>query len=118
MSLVSAIKFSLVGLRDAYSSERAFRQETWLACVLVPAACWLGESWVEIGVLQLAVLLVLVVELLNTSIETVVNRVSFERNDLSRRAKDIAAAAVFVTTVCCASLWISALGHKLYRNLF
>ena len=74
----------------AYHGESAFRQEAWLAVVLLPAAFWLGRSWVEVALLAGSVLLVLIVELLNSGIEAAIDRVSFELHDLSKRAKDLA----------------------------
>jgi diacylglycerol kinase (ATP) len=97
------------GIKLAYSGESAFRQETWLAIVMLPAAFWLGRNWLEVAALAATVWLVLIVELLNSSIEAVVDRVSFELHDLSKRAKDIASAAVFMSLLLCAAVWLAAL---------
>jgi len=109
--LLRALGYSLQGLRDAYRSESAFRQEFWLAVVMVPAAFWLGRSWLEVALLAGSVMLVMIVELLNSGIETVVDRVSFEFHDLSKRAKDIASAAVFLSLLTCGGIWAAALWH-------
>ena len=103
-----ATGYSLAGLRTAYRGESAFRQEAWLAVVLIPAAFWLGRSWVEIVMLAGSVALVLIVELLNSGIEAAIDRVSFELHDLSKRAKDLASAAVFLSLVLCGAIWLTA----------
>jgi diacylglycerol kinase (ATP) len=106
--VVRATGYSLAGLKTAYHGESAFRQEAWLAVVLLPAAFWLGRSWVEVALLAGSVLLVLIVELLNSGIEAAIDRVSFELHDLSKRAKDLASAAVFLSLVLCGSIWLTA----------
>ena len=111
--VVRATGYSMAGLKTAYLGESAFRQETWLAVVLLPAAFWLGQTWVEVGMLAGSVLLVLIVELLNSGIEAVVDRVSFELHDLSKRAKDLASAAVFLSLMLCGWLWAGAIWHRL-----
>jgi len=110
--VVRATGYSVAGLKSAYLGESAFRQETWLAVVLLPTAFWLGRSWVEVGMLAGSVLLVLIVELLNSGIEAVVDRVSFELHDLSKRAKDLASAAVFLSLMLCMALWVAAIWHR------
>jgi diacylglycerol kinase (ATP) len=106
--VVRATGYSLAGLMTAYRGESAFRQEAWLALVLLPAAFWLGRSWVEVALLAGSVLLVLIVELLNSGIEAAIDRVSFELHDLSKRAKDLASAAVFLSLVLCGAVWFTA----------
>jgi diacylglycerol kinase (ATP) len=107
--VLRATGYSLNGLKLAYTGENAFRQETWLALLMLPASFWLGRNWLEVAALAGTVWLVLIVELLNSSIEAVVDRVSFELHDLSKRAKDVASAAVFMSLVLCAGVWIAAL---------
>lgn len=97
------------GLRLAYGGESAFRQETWLAALMLPAAFWLGRDWVQIALLAGSVMLVLIVELLNSGIEAVVDRVSYEWHELSKRAKDLASAAVMLSLTLCAGIWAAAL---------
>jgi diacylglycerol kinase (ATP) len=110
--LLRATGYSLAGLKTAYRGESAFRQEAWVAVVLLPAAFWLGRSWVEVVLLAGTVTLVLIVELLNSGIEAAIDRVSFELHDLSKRAKDLASAAVFLSLMLCAAVWASAAWHR------
>jgi diacylglycerol kinase (ATP) len=102
--VVHATGYSIAGLRSAYGGESAFRQEFWLSVVLIPLAFWVGRGWV---------LLVLIVELLNSGIEAAIDRVSFELHDLSKRAKDLASAAVFLSLLLCAGIWLAALWQRL-----
>lgn len=110
--IIRAAGYSYDGLKTAYRGESAFRQETWLAVVLVPAAFWVGRGWIEVALLAGSIILVMIVELLNSGIEAVVDRVSFELHDLSKRAKDLASAAVFLSLVLCGSVWAAALWHR------
>lgn len=110
--IIRATGYSLDGLKTAYRGESAFRQETWLGIVLIPASFWVGRSWLEVALLAGSVLLVMIVELLNSGIEAVVDRVSFELHDLSKRAKDLASAAVFLSLVLCGGIWAAALWHR------
>lgn len=107
--LVRATGYSLAGLRTAYRWETAFRLEVWVAAVMLPAAWWIGRTWVEVAMLAGSVLMVLIVELLNSGIESAIDRVSFELHDLSKRAKDLASAAVFLSLLLCAGIWLAAI---------
>lgn len=111
--VLRATRHSLNGLVAVYRCESAFRQECWGAVILTPFAPWLGRSWVETTLLMSTVMFVLIVELLNSSIEAVVDRVSFDLHDLSRYAKDVASAAVFLSLVLCGGVWLSALWQRL-----
>ena len=111
--VIHAAGYSIAGLTLAYRGESAFRQEFWLAAVLVPAAFWVGRSWVEVALLIGSTMLVLIVELLNSGIEAAIDRVSFEWHDLSKRAKDLASAAVMLSLVLCAGIWLTALWQRL-----
>ena len=111
--VIRATGYSINGLTDAYRGESAFRQEFWLAAVLLPLALWLGRGWVETALLMGTVMLVLIVELLNSGIEAAIDRVSFELHDLSRRAKDLDSAAVLLSLVLCAGVWLAALWQRL-----
>ncbi|MDE2121136.1 MAG: diacylglycerol kinase [Betaproteobacteria bacterium] len=102
---LGALRNSLRGLRVAWRSESALRQETLLAGLLLPLGLWLGRDGVERALLSGSVLLVPIVELLNTSLECAVDRISLERNDLSRQAKDLGSAAVLLTLLLCAATW-------------
>ena len=103
--LLRALRHSFAGLRAAFSREAAFRQELVLAAVLLPVAVWLGEDGVERALMIGSLLLVLIVELLNSAIETVVDRVGAELHDLSGRAKDIGSAAVLISLVNVPVIW-------------
>ncbi len=81
--------------------------------VLLPTAFWLGQTWMEIALLAASVVLVMVVELLNTAIETAIDRVGPEWHDLSKRAKDMGSAAVLLSLLVCAGVWAAALYHRL-----
>jgi diacylglycerol kinase (ATP) len=110
--IVRATGYSIEGLQAAYRGESAFRQEFWLAAVLLPAAFWLGGNWMEVALLAGSVMLVLIVELLNSGIEAAIDRVSFELHDLSKRAKDLASAAVLLSLLLCGGIWLAALWHR------
>jgi diacylglycerol kinase (ATP) len=97
------------GLRMAYQGERAFRQETALAIVMVPLSFWVGRTWVEVALLAGCVWLVMIVELLNSAIEAAIDRIGPERHVLSGRAKDVASAAVWMSLAMCAGIWGAAL---------
>lgn len=112
--IVHAARNSTNGLRLAYSGESAFRQETWLAVLMLPAAFWLGRTAIEIALLAGTVVLVLIVELLNSAIEAVVDRVSFDWHDLSKRAKDIASAAVLLSLLLCGSFWSLVIAQRFF----
>ncbi|WP_310732316.1 diacylglycerol kinase [Ideonella sp. A 288] len=107
--IVHATSYSMQGLSAAWHGESAFRQEAVLAALLLPAAFWLGRGWVEVALLCSTVMLVLIVELLNSAIEATVDRVSFEMHDLSKRAKDLGSAAVLLSLLLCAMTWGAAL---------
>jgi diacylglycerol kinase (ATP) len=110
--LVRAAGHSIDGFIAAYRGESSFRQEVWAAAVLLPLASWVGRDWVETELLIGSALLVLIVELLNSGIESAIDRVSLEWHDLSKRAKDIASAAVLLSLVLCAGVWLAALWHR------
>jgi diacylglycerol kinase (ATP) len=110
--IVHAAGYSWSGLRSAYREEAAFREETWIALPLLPAAFWVGRGWVEIALLAGSVLLVLIVELLNSGVEAVVDRVSSERHELSKRAKDYGSAAVLLALLLCGGVWAGAIGSR------
>ena len=103
-----ALGYSLAGLRAGWR-ETAFRQEALAALVMLPAAFWLGQRWVEVALLAGTVLLVMVVELLNTGIEAAIDRIGPEWHELSKRAKDMGSAAVLLSLLLCAGTWAAAL---------
>jgi diacylglycerol kinase (ATP) len=100
--------YSIEGLIAGWG-ETAFRQEAILACFLLPAAFWLGQTWVEVSILCASVVFVMVVELLNTGIETAIDRVGPEWHHLSKRAKDMGSAAVLLSLLLCLGIWVAAL---------
>ena len=102
-----AFKYSLQGLYSAFY-EPAFRQEIWLSVLLVPASFWLGNTWVEISLLNGCVFLVLIVELLNTGLESAIDRIGPQWHDLSKRCKDLGSAAVLLSLILCAGVWSAA----------
>ena len=110
--VMRATGYSIAGLMAAYRGESAFRQEFWLAAVLLPLAFWIGRGWIEVTLLIGSVMLVLIVELLNSGIEAAIDRVSFEIHDLSKRAKDLASAAVLLSVLLCAGIWLAALWQR------
>lgn len=101
----NAFHYSMDGLSAAYRHEDAFRQEIWLTLVAIPLALWLGESALERAMLIGSILLVLIVELANSAIEATVDRVSLERHQLAKRAKDIGSAAVLIALINAAVVW-------------
>ena len=103
--VVRAFGYSAKGLRAAYKKESAFRQELILAIVMIPAGVWLGRNAVERALLIGSVLLVLVVELLNSAVEATVDRGGQERNELAGRAKDMGSAAVLVSMLNVLLVW-------------
>lgn len=111
--IIHAAGYSWAGLKAAYTGESAFRQETWLCIVAAPLAFWLAKTWEQAALLLGSLLMVLIVELLNSAIEAVVDRVSFERHELSKRAKDIASAAVLMALVLAAGIWGAAVWQHL-----
>ena len=106
-----ATGYSIAGLRAGWH-ETAFRQEAIASIVLIPAAFWLGRSWVETVLLAGTVILIMIVELLNTGIETAIDRIGPEWHDLSKRAKDMGSAAVLLSLVLCAGTWAMALFQR------
>jgi diacylglycerol kinase (ATP) len=108
-----ATGYSWAGLRAAYVGESAFRQEVWLALVATPLAFCLGQDWVQVALLLGSLMLVLIVELLNSGIEAAIDRVSFELHDLSKRAKDLASAAVMLSLLLAVGIWGAALWQRL-----
>ena len=103
-----ATGYSMAGLRAGWG-EAAFRLEACLAVVAVPLAFWIGRSWVEVALLAGSVLLLMIVELLNTAVEAAIDRIGPEWHALSKRAKDMGSAAVFLATLLAGGIWAAAL---------
>ena len=114
--IVHAFFNSCAGLADAFRHESAFRQEILLAAILIPASFWLQVGAVERALLIASVLLVLIVELLNTGVEVAIDRISYEHHSLSKRAKDIGSAAVLVALVLMVVVWGLLAGPLLFSR--
>lgn len=110
--VMHAFGYSMEGLSAAVRFESAFRQEAALAVVLLPAAFWLGRGWLEVALLTGSVLLVMVVELLNSAIEAVVDRVSLDLHPLAKRAKDYGSAAVLIALLWCGGVWCTVIYQR------
>lgn len=106
-----ATGYSIAGLRAGWG-ETAFRQEALAAMVMLPATLWLGRNWLETAILALSVVFVMVVELLNTAVETAIDRIGPEWHDLSKRAKDMGSAAVLLSLLLCLGIWSAAIYHR------
>jgi diacylglycerol kinase (ATP) len=113
LRILNATRYSLEGVAAAARHETAFRQELLLAAVLVPLGLWLGADGVERALLAGSVLMVLVVELLNSAVEAVVDRASPEHHELAKRAKDYGSAAVMVALAVTGLVWVLLLLPRL-----
>lgn len=107
--IINATGYSWLGLKAAYRHESAFRQEIWSAVILIPLGLYLGQDWLARAALVCSVLFVLVVELLNSGIEAVVDRIGDEPHKLSGRAKDMGSAAVLIALIIAALVWAAVL---------
>lgn len=105
--LIAAFYFSCAGFRAAWSGEEAFRQEVLLSALLLPVALWLGETMSQRMLLIGSLLLVLIVELLNSAVEAAVDRIGHDLHDLSARAKDMGSAAVLVSLLLAGGCWLA-----------
>jgi diacylglycerol kinase (ATP) len=103
--VVNATFYSVAGLRAAWRNEAAFRQECVAVVVLIPFAVWLGQTAIQRALLLTSCVLVLIVELLNTAVEFVVDRVGTDHHELSGRAKDLGSAAVFTSIALAILVW-------------
>ncbi len=102
---IKALGWSLAGLVAAFRHETAFRQEAFFFCILAPLSLILGESGVEKALLLGSLILILIAELLNSAVETAVDRIGTERHPLAGRAKDMASAAVFLAILNAGAVW-------------
>lgn len=110
-----ATRYSLDGLRAGWA-ETAFRQEALAALVLLPLSLWLGHNWVEVALLGGSVVLLMVVELLNSGIEAAIDRIGPEWHVLSKQAKDMGSAAVLLTVLLCTGIWAAALFQRFFHG--
>lgn len=107
--LIKAFIYSFKGLKAAFINEAAFRQEVLLSIILIPIGLWFGENGLERALLTGSILLVMIVELINSGIEAVVDRISDEHHELSGRAKDVGSAAVLIALVNVLVVWVLVL---------
>lgn len=107
--IYNATGYSHAGLVAAYKNEAAFRQELLLVIILAPIAIWLGEGMIEKVLLISSLLLILIVELINSAIESTIDRIGKEQHELSGRAKDIGSAAVALSLINAAVIWVMLL---------
>ena len=111
--IINATGYSMKGLKSAWINEAAFRQELLLILLLMPLAFWIGDSLNEILLLVCISWLVVIVEVLNSAIEAVVDRIGSEHHELSGRAKDLGSAAVFIALALNALVWGALIGRNL-----
>lgn len=107
--LINAFGWSLAGIKSALKHEKAFQQEVALFIVLTPVGVWLGQSGTDRALLVGSLLLVMIVEILNSALEAVVDRIGEERHHLAGRAKDMGSAAVFLSLINAALIWFFVL---------
>jgi diacylglycerol kinase (ATP) len=112
--IIHAFGYSLQGLQAAMH-EPAFKQEAYLAFVLIPVSFLLGNNWIETALLIGSVIFVLTVELLNTGLESAIDRVGPQWHDLSKRCKDLGSAAVLLSILFCMGVWLTALFLKIVQ---
>jgi len=103
--LIKALGYSMAGLKAAATAEVAFFQEIILAAITIPLACWLPVSTISKALMIASILLILIVELANSAIEAIVDRISLERHELSKKAKDYGSAMVFLTILNAIVVW-------------
>ena len=112
--IYNAFFYSMAGLASAWKNEAAFRQEVCLAIILIPTAFWLGQNTLQISLLVFSVFVVLITELLNSGVEAAIDRISDEKHELSKRAKDIGSAAVFISLTALVVVWALAAYDRLF----
>jgi diacylglycerol kinase (ATP) len=103
--LLNAFGYSMAGFKAAFKNEDAFRQEVMMAVILLPLAVYFGKTGMQTALMIACVLLVMIVELLNSSIEATVDRISLENHQLAKRAKDIGSAAVLLSLINLVVVW-------------
>ena len=111
--LINAFGYSMAGFRSCFVHEEAFRLEVYVLVPLLPAALWLGETGTERALLVLSLLIVPVVELLNSALEATVDRIGTERHELAGRAKDVSSSAVLLSIVLAIAVWAIILVPRL-----
>ncbi|WP_323904962.1 diacylglycerol kinase [Aeromonas hydrophila] len=111
--IINATGYSMKGLKSAWINEAAFRQELMLILLLMPLAFWIGDTLEQILLLVCISWLVVIVEVLNSAVEAVVDRIGSEHHELSGRAKDLGSAAVFIALALNALVWAALVGRNL-----
>ena len=111
--IIDATGYSWQGLKSCYRSEAAFRQELWFSSVLVVASFWVAQTVVEWILLIAPLMLLLIVELLNSAVEATVDRIGGERHELSGRAKDMGSAAVLLCLLLTALTWVPLVAQRI-----
>lgn len=107
--ILLAAGYSIQGLKSAFKYEAAFRQELLLAAILIPLACYLEVTQTQRILMIAPVFLVMIIEIINSAIEAVVDRIGSEHHELAGRAKDMGSAAVFIALILTAYIWIEIL---------
>jgi len=107
--IIKAARCSLLGFKAAYKHESAFRQELFLCLMLTPVAFIVANSGIQFALLFASLILLLLVEIINSAIEAVVDRIGLEHHELSGRAKDLGSAAVFLALGICVVIWLSVI---------
>lgn len=106
-----AFQYSVAGLKSGWQ-EPAFAFEAVLAMLMLPLAFIIGRNWLEVALLLATVVLVLITELLNTAVESAIDRISEDHHELSKRAKDMGSAAVLLALLLCGGVWLAAIAHR------
>jgi diacylglycerol kinase (ATP) len=109
--IIAATRYSFDGLKLAAETESAFKQELLASLILIPLAIWLGDTAIEQSLLIASIVFIMIVELLNTAVEAVVDRVSSDFHELSRQAKDLGSAAVFLSISLATLIWVLLLNN-------
>jgi diacylglycerol kinase (ATP) len=107
--VLKATRCSILGFKAAYKHESAFRQELWLCFLLLPVSVFIADSGVQLALLIGTSILLLLVEIINSAIEAVVDRIGLEQHELSGRAKDLGSAAVFLALCICVITWLGVI---------
>lgn len=111
----STIRYSIKGLKAAWTHEESFRQEALIAIVALPCAFFLARGWVEFILLMGSMMLILLVEVLNSALEAIVDRISLDHHELSGRAKDLGSAAAFIAMLTAGCIWLSLLVIRIFE---
>jgi diacylglycerol kinase (ATP) len=115
LRLVNATRYSIAGLRTAFQEEQAFRQILYCALIGTPLAALIAQEWTHFALLFASLIIPLIVELLNSAIENTVDRISLEKHELSKKAKDLGSAAQIVAQFFVATIWLSYIYSILFQ---